>query len=189
MPGEWISGENNHGKATIRSWSGEGPTADTRKPRQPRIFITTRRIRGAIRSEAAFQARPCFPDQYLSDDEFLEIREKTASRDGGASYIPGQSSRGCFAGSGSVSIADNGNVYPCHLFHFDDHLMGNADDDKVGDILFSEKPRGHAIAMDVEPNNDQRSIGRFGFFVERAARRIRCMARVRCSALISIAGS
>ena len=101
----------------------------------------------------------------------------------------GQSSRGCFAGSGSVSIADNGNVYPCHLFHFDDHLMGNADDDKVGDILFSEKPRGHAIAMDVEPNNDQRSIGRFGFFVERAARRIRCMARVRCSALISIAGS
>ena len=71
----------------------------------------------------------------------------------GSRYLPGRPSRGCHAGNGSLSIADTGDVYPCHLFHFDRFRLGNVFHDPFEQIFFGEKARSFAAAMDVEENN------------------------------------
>lgn len=72
---------------------------------------------------------------------------------GGSRYVHGRPSRGCHAAAGSLSIADTGDVYPCHLFHFEEFRLGNLFHDSFEDLFFSEKARSYVQSMDVEHNN------------------------------------
>ncbi|NJL28961.1 MAG: radical SAM protein [Thermoanaerobaculia bacterium] len=73
-------------------------------------------------------------DEAPDNDDFYGF---STAHGGGTRYAPGRPSRGCHAGAGSLSIADTGDVYPCHLFHFDAFRLGNVFHDSFENI-FSE---------------------------------------------------
>jgi radical SAM protein with 4Fe4S-binding SPASM domain len=74
--------------------------------------------------------------------------ERTATR-----LKSGQRTLGCYAGDAHISVADNGDVYPCHLFHQNAFKMGNIFVDTIADIFHSTKMTDFAASMDVENNN------------------------------------
>lgn len=88
--------------------------------------------------------------EYIDNDEFYNF---SRSRGVGIQYVRGQRNRGCHAGAGSLSVADTGDVYPCHLFHSGPFLFGNIFRDSFQDIFFGETARAFARSMDVEENN------------------------------------
>jgi radical SAM protein with 4Fe4S-binding SPASM domain len=88
--------------------------------------------------------------EYITNDDFYEL---SRSRGIGVPYVSGRCSRACHAGASSLSIADSGDVYPCHLFHRDEFHLGNIFRDRFEDIFFARKAREFARSMDVEENN------------------------------------
>ena len=88
--------------------------------------------------------------EYIDNDEFYDF---SRSRGVGARYARGQRNHGCHAGGGSLSVAESGDVYPCHLFHSNEFLFGNIFSDSFEDIFFGEKVKAFARSMDVEQNN------------------------------------
>jgi|GEM_PF-5189524 len=68
-------------------------------------------------------------------------------------YRPGRRMVGCEAGASGFSIADSGDVYPCHLFHFERYHLGNLFEDSFEEIFFGERIRRFVRSMDVEVNN------------------------------------
>jgi radical SAM protein with 4Fe4S-binding SPASM domain len=92
---------------------------------------------------------------YLDSDDFIAVSRANA-RDAeieAGSLQPGQRTFGCYAGEAHISIADNGSVYPCHLFHRSEFRMGNIFVDPIEDIFFGEKMSQFGESMDVENNN------------------------------------
>lgn len=89
-------------------------------------------------------------DDAPSNDDFYQF---STGRSWGAKYHAGVRYRGCHAGAGSLSIADTGDVYPCHLFHFEPFRMGNIFHDSFEEIFFSERLQDYVRTMDVEHNN------------------------------------
>jgi radical SAM protein with 4Fe4S-binding SPASM domain len=87
---------------------------------------------------------------YITNDEFYQL-----SRGKGSSvkHVSGNRHRGCYAGSGSLSIADNGDVYPCHLFHSSEFRFGNIFHDPFEKIFFGDGVKEYVRSMDVEDNN------------------------------------
>jgi radical SAM protein with 4Fe4S-binding SPASM domain len=86
----------------------------------------------------------------IDNDEFYSF---SRGHDSPVRYVPGGRARGCGAGAGNLSIADTGDVYPCHLFHFDEFRLGNIFHDSFEQIFFGEKIRDYVQSMDVERNN------------------------------------
>lgn len=86
----------------------------------------------------------------IDNEEFYGF-SKTQGQ--GGRYVRGRRNRGCHAGAGSLSVADNGDVYPCHLFHAGPFLFGNIFRDPFEEIFFGERNRAFAQSMDVEQNN------------------------------------
>jgi radical SAM protein with 4Fe4S-binding SPASM domain len=70
-------------------------------------------------------------------------------------YTPGQRIRSCHAGLSNLSIADTGDVYPCHHFHSGEFHFGNIFHDPFGEIFFGEKIRDYVRSMDVMHNNPE----------------------------------
>lgn len=69
-----------------------------------------------------------------SNDEFYQMFEKLAEKDGGFGHVPGlwqleptklQYGGRCRLGRRIVSVAADGNVYPCHALHRPELLAGN----------------------------------------------------------------
>jgi radical SAM protein with 4Fe4S-binding SPASM domain len=89
-------------------------------------------------------------DAAPSNDDFYKF---STGHGWGARYPAGVRSRGCHAGAGSLSIADTGDVYPCHLFHFEPFRLGNIFHDPFEEIFFGEKVKSYVRSMDVEHNN------------------------------------
>ena len=48
--------------------------------------------------------------------------------------------KSCGAGTNTISVAANGNIYPCHMLHDEKLLMGNIKETKLKDILENAKP-------------------------------------------------
>ena len=94
-------------------------------------------------------------DDRISNDEFHSISRQTDPLEGrGAIRLQnGQRTFGCYAGDAHISVADNGDVYPCHLFHQNKFKMGNIFVDTISDIFHSAKMTEFAESMDVENNN------------------------------------
>lgn len=72
-----------------------------------------------------------------------------------AKYTPGRRIRSCHAGVSNLSIADTGDVYPCHHFHASEFHFGNIFHDPFEEIFFGEKIKGYVQSMDVEHNNPE----------------------------------
>ncbi|MBM9503135.1 radical SAM/SPASM domain-containing protein [Actinacidiphila acididurans] len=94
---------------------------------------------------------------FLDDETFVGLRRGLARVTEGrlsSSYTPGFRTRRCHAGAFNVSIADTGDVYPCHLFHKDRFRLGNIFEQSFDEIFFGERNRAYVDSMDVEANND-----------------------------------
>jgi len=93
---------------------------------------------------------------FLSNDDFIQVA-RTVGDDAGAadtvSYLPGMRVRSCHAGLSNLSIADNGDAYPCHLFHQSDFHFGNVFHDRFEDIFYGDRIRSYVSGMDVTRNN------------------------------------
>lgn len=81
----------------------------------------------------------------FDDNEFESLYEKAKISEINVAIENGSMSSGfrctslCGAGSSTISISSNGNVYPCHLFNGNDEfLMGNALNGSIHDILKSK---------------------------------------------------
>jgi radical SAM protein with 4Fe4S-binding SPASM domain len=88
--------------------------------------------------------------EYIDNGEFYEFSKGQGL---GLRCARGRRNRGCHAGAGSLSIAENGDVYPCHLFHSSEFHFGNIFHDPFEEIFFGEKVKAFARSMDVEQNN------------------------------------
>ncbi len=88
--------------------------------------------------------------EYIDNDEFYNFASGQGS---GTRYTRGQCNRSCHAGMGSLSIAENGDVYPCHLFHSSEFHFGNIFHDPFEEIFFGDKVKAFTRSMDVEQNN------------------------------------
>lgn len=95
--------------------------------------------------------------EFIDDDAFVGLNRGLARATDGklsSTYLPGARSRRCHAGAYNVSIADTGDVYPCHLFHQDDFKLGNIFTQPFDEIFFGRRNETYVEAMDVEANND-----------------------------------
>lgn len=93
---------------------------------------------------------------FVSDDEFLEVMRMAAAdsvRRPEPQFVSGVVNRSCHAGTSNVSVADTGDVYPCHLFHVSPFRLGNIFHDAFEDIFYGEKLREYVHLMDVSHNN------------------------------------
>jgi radical SAM protein with 4Fe4S-binding SPASM domain len=89
-------------------------------------------------------------DESVDNDAFYEFAKTRRSP---TRYIPGRRTRSCHAGIGNLSVADTGDVYPCHHFHGQDFHFGNIFHDPFPEIFFGEKIKEYVQSMDVEHNN------------------------------------
>jgi radical SAM protein with 4Fe4S-binding SPASM domain len=95
-------------------------------------------------------------DDFLGDEIFHRFSRKLPKESKKRlrkQYLPGIRATRCEAGSSGISVADDGGVYPCHLFHFDRYLLGNIFEDPFEEIFFGERNRRFVRSMDVEVNN------------------------------------
>jgi radical SAM protein with 4Fe4S-binding SPASM domain len=92
--------------------------------------------------------------QFISNDEFTTLNRTITRGKVAGRLTTAEASRSCHAGRGSVSIADNGDVYPCHLFHYDEFRMGNVYEQDIREIIFSDEMLQYSRSMDVELNNE-----------------------------------
>jgi radical SAM protein with 4Fe4S-binding SPASM domain len=97
------------------------------------------------------------PIDIINNDQFHNLSRKLDDGNDGGSRMPqmGKRTFGCHAGDSHISVADNGDVYPCHLFHQNAFKMGNIFVDKIAHIFRLEKMSEFGASMDVENNNSQ----------------------------------
>jgi radical SAM protein with 4Fe4S-binding SPASM domain len=97
------------------------------------------------------------PDyNYIDNDAFSGLHRGLARVSEGrlaSEYVPGYRTRRCHAGAFNMSIADTGDVYPCHLFHQASFKLGNIFTDTFDDIFDGKRNREYVASMDVEANN------------------------------------
>lgn len=66
----------------------------------------------------------------------------------------GSRNTGCFAGRENISVDDNGDVYPCHLFHYPQFKIGNVFESDVCELMTGAKNMSFVEDMHVDRNND-----------------------------------
>lgn len=91
-------------------------------------------------------------DEHISNVQFYDLN-KSVSQLPLNYYQPKRASRGCHAGSYSISISDNGDVYPCHHFHSKSFFQGNIYKDDFKEIINGGSSQDIAKSFDVESNN------------------------------------
>ena len=94
--------------------------------------------------------------EFIDDKAFLGLTRGLARVTEGkleTSVFPGVRQRRCHAGISNISVADSGDVYPCHLFHYERYKFGNIFTDSFKDIFFGSKIKQYVESMDVEANN------------------------------------
>jgi len=75
-------------------------------------------------------------DDAIGNEEFHNVCRQTDLEGRGANRLQnGQRSLSCYADDAHICVADNGDVYPCHLFHQNAFKMGNIFVDKIADIF------------------------------------------------------
>jgi radical SAM protein with 4Fe4S-binding SPASM domain len=93
---------------------------------------------------------------YIDDEAFTGLNRGLARVTEGrlaSQYVPGQRTRRCHAGAYNISIADTGDVYPCHLFHQEAFRLGNIFQESFDEIFDGARNREYVASMDVEANN------------------------------------
>jgi radical SAM protein with 4Fe4S-binding SPASM domain len=92
---------------------------------------------------------------FISNEEFLEVNRTTSTEAESQKplYHPGEVHRSCHAGLANLSIADTGDVYPCHLFHESRFHFGNIFHTPFEEIFYGSAIREYVESMDVLNNN------------------------------------
>jgi len=91
---------------------------------------------------------------FISDEEFLALSRRTRKPGSvAAGFEPGRQMRSCYAGHANLSIADSGDVYPCHLFHEPQFRLGNIFHDSFEEIFYGQRIREFVKTMDLDSNN------------------------------------
>jgi len=93
---------------------------------------------------------------FISNEQFLSLSRRVSAASSEpveSMFRPGERNRSCHAGLANLSIADTGDVYPCHLFHEEQFHFGNIFHDSFEDIFFGPRIRNYVLSMDVEHNN------------------------------------
>lgn len=95
--------------------------------------------------------------EFITSDAFLDVSRAAVKNRGDkvkALFSPGiPTFSPCHAGYSNLSIADTGDVYPCHLFHEEKFHFGNIFHDDFESIFFGEKIQDYVKSMDVRNNN------------------------------------
>jgi radical SAM protein with 4Fe4S-binding SPASM domain len=94
--------------------------------------------------------------EFIDSDTFLKLRRCLApptDENPETAMTPGLRRRRCHAGLSNISVADTGDVYPCHLFHYEQFRCGNIFSDSFDEIFFSRRMKKYVQYMDVERNN------------------------------------
>jgi radical SAM protein with 4Fe4S-binding SPASM domain len=94
--------------------------------------------------------------EFIDNEAFLGLSrglERVTEGKLKTSLRPGVRMRRCHAGISNISVADTGDVYPCHLFHYERFKFGNIFTDSFGDIFWGSKIKQYVKSMDVEENN------------------------------------
>jgi radical SAM protein with 4Fe4S-binding SPASM domain len=92
---------------------------------------------------------------FVSNEQFLELNRITATEEEchEQRYFPAVANRSCHAGLASLSIADTGDVYPCHLFHDSQFRFGNIFHTPFEELFFGTAIQDYVQSMDVLHNN------------------------------------
>jgi len=94
--------------------------------------------------------------EYISDADFVELSRGLAcegTQQGTVRFSPRRVTRRCHAGFSNLSIADTGQVYPCHLFHTKSYELGDIFTDSVEAIIHGRRAQEFIDSIDVERNN------------------------------------
>jgi radical SAM protein with 4Fe4S-binding SPASM domain len=96
------------------------------------------------------------PDDFITPSEFYEFQKTSSPKgeQGFESHAEKMKRTGCFAGRSNISVDDNGDVYPCHLFHYDRFKMGNIFTNTVPEIMQCDKNKIFVKEMHVDHNNE-----------------------------------
>ena len=96
------------------------------------------------------------PDDFITPAEFFEFQKTLVDADGKReckTHVEKSKRTGCFAGRSNISVDDNGDVYPCHLFHYEKFKMGNIFVDTIPEIMECDRNRVFVHDMHVDNNN------------------------------------
>ncbi len=96
------------------------------------------------------------PEDFITPAEFYAFRSSLLEGQEKPKFQlrqEGARNTGCFAGRENISVDDNGDVYPCHLFHDQKFKMGNIFKDAVPDILTGALGLAFVEDMHVDNNN------------------------------------
>lgn len=160
-------GKGNHQRVLrgIRCLADEGVNVSVKVTVSPANLTHCREVYDVLPEGIPVQFTPLMPmgrgqqahKDFIDDDAFVGLSRGLARVTDGrlsSSYVPGYRARGCHAGASNVSIADTGDVYPCHLFHMDEFKLGNIFLQDFDEIFFGKRNRSYVESMDVEANND-----------------------------------
>lgn len=149
----------------IRRLADEGAKVSVKVTVSPANLPYCQQVSDVLPDSVPVQFTPLMPmgrgqqahDDFIDNNAFVGLsRGLERVTDGRLSnlYVPGSRARRCHAGAFNVSIADTGDVYPCHLFHMEQFRLGNIFDQPFDEIFFGKKNRAYVETMDVEANND-----------------------------------
>ena len=93
------------------------------------------------------------PDDFITPEEFYAFSRRTDTGGLNSSATPQYRQTGCSAGRSNISIDDNGDVYPCHLFHEERFRLGNLLQTPLRELLYSDSLRAYVKSMHVDHNN------------------------------------
>jgi radical SAM protein with 4Fe4S-binding SPASM domain len=123
-----------------------------RLPREVNIRYTPMFPMGRADRERSVLA----PDDFITPAEFFEFQNSLVDAEGKRTFnrhSEKSKKTGCFAGRSNISVDDNGDVYPCHLFHMDKFKMGNIFSNSVAEIMRCEQNSIFVKEMHVDNNN------------------------------------
>lgn len=97
------------------------------------------------------------PEDFITPAEFYEFRSHLLEGQEKPKFQlrqEGVRNTGCFAGRENISVDDNGDVYPCHLFHDPQFKMGNVFEDAIPELMTRNRSLAFVEDMHVDRNNE-----------------------------------
>lgn len=98
---------------------------------------------------------PIFSDYQFEEKDFLSVGDNVTNSRNGITVLDTPTDtvgityrEGCGFGKRIISIAYNGDVYPCHMLHCNECKMGNALDKEIASILEESNFEGSNISVE-----------------------------------------
>ena len=96
-----------------------------------------------------------FKDYKFSEDDFVVVGDNITESENGTTILDTPTDaigityrEGCGFGKKTISIAYNGDIYPCHMLHCQECKMGNIKHDRLKEIIDGSNFEGNDILLD-----------------------------------------